>query len=173
MPSSSKQRPQKTWAPNVSAWVEDLAEQTRGLSGAQLESIANEATLLAVRRASQDNEKDVRLSRRDFSRAIAAARSDAQEFNKLDTLLIESVTQMARPTGKAIARISRRDASDIIGEIVWADAAFIKVRDLEDETEMLVSKCQIVNIEALDGTEVATDADVSTDRWSIEAPGLA
>jgi hypothetical protein len=80
---------------------------------------------------------------------------------------------MARPTGKAIARISRRDASDIIGEIVWADAAFIKVRDLEDETEILVSKYQIVNIEALDGAEVATDADVSTDRWSIEAPGLA
>ena len=153
--------------------LEDLAVQTRGLSGAQLENIANEATLLAVRRASQDNEKGVRLSRRDFSRAIAAARSDAQEFNKLDTLLIESVTQMARPTGKAIARISRRDASDIIGEIVWADAAFIKVRDLEDETEILVSKYQIVNIEALDGTEVATDADVSTDRWSIEAPGLA
>ena len=153
--------------------LEDLAEQTEGLSGAQLESIANEATLLAVRRAGQNNEKKVRLLREDFSRAINSTRSETERFDKLDTLLIESATQMARPTGKAIARISRRDASDIIGEIVWADAAFIKVRDLEDDTESLTSKHQIVSIEALDGTEVATDADVLPDRWSIEAPGLA
>ncbi len=151
----------------------DLAAVTEGLSGAQLESIVNEAAMLAVRRAGRNNENQVRLLPQDFSQAITPVKSETRKFDKLDTLLIESVTQMARPTGTAVARISRRDAADVVGEVVWADAAFIKVRDLADETETLITKYQITDIEALDGTEAATLADLPTDGWAVETPELA
>jgi len=143
----------KTLATDVS--LETIVAQTDGWSGAQLESLVNEAALLAVRRARTANGQ-VELRMDDFHRAIQPMLQRSQVFTKLDSLLIESTSQLAEPTGKALVRVFL-DGHSVEGEVVWADGNFLKIRRLEGE--VLVPKAQIQHLEPLAGTECADAAD--------------
>jgi hypothetical protein len=84
---------------------------------------------------------------------------------------IESTTQLAEPTGRAIARLVLRDGSAIEGQVLWADASLLKLHTGQSDT--IVSKSQVQSIEALEGTERASRADVLTDRGTGRFPDLA
>jgi cell division protease FtsH len=159
----------KALADDVS--LEDLAERTEGRSGADLEGLANEAGLLAVRRARRED-TEPSLRREDFEHALSPGPSTALRFDQVDAALIESTTQLSQPTGRARVRLTLQEGRLVEGELVWADAAFVKVRTGEDGEHAIVPKFQIKTLEALDGTGEAA-GDVAPDRWARKLPGLA
>jgi cell division protease FtsH len=150
--------------------LETLAGRCEGWSGADLESLANEAGLLAVRRARSGDAEPV-VQGEDFERALAPAAAKALRFDQVDAALIESTTQLSQPTGAARVRLTLQEGRVVEGELVWADAAFVKVRGA-DGAHAIVPKFQIEVLEALEGTGLA-DGDVAPDRWARRLPGLA
>ena len=84
--------------------------------------------------------------------------------------MIESTTQLAEPTGKAVVRVAM-DGEAIEGHLIWADAHFVKMSG--DNGPAIVAKAQIKRIEALDGTEAADSSEVTPDPWAGRNPGLA
>jgi cell division protease FtsH len=163
----------KALADDVS--LEALAEHTEGSSGADLESLVNEAGLLAVRRARRggDGADDkVVVTAADFDAALASSGSPTR-FDRVDALLIESTTQLAQPTGRAVVRATLLDGSVLEGELVWADASYLKLRGESPGTERIVAKSQVQSLEALAGTGAAAPEDVVTDAWAKRVPGVA
>jgi ATP-dependent metalloprotease FtsH len=154
--------------------LEALAERTEGSSGADLESLVNEAGLLAVRRARSGDAADARVvvSAAEFDQALASA-SAPTRFDRVDALLIESTTQLAQPTGRAVVRATLLDGSVLEGELVWADASYLKLRDGSSGTDRIVPKAQVKSLEALAGTGTAPPEDVVTDVWAARQPGVA
>lgn len=154
--------------------LEALADRTEGFNGAQLENLANEAALLAVRELNGSaGAQPLRIGVQHFTAAFEAVKARPQQFTRLDTVLIESTTQLAEPTGRAIVRLTLQEDAVVEGEIVWVDSAFIKVRSTEGGTETIVPKQQIQKIEALRGTEPAGRDDLMVDCWSGRKPELA
>jgi len=72
-----------------------------------------------------------------------------------------------------MVRLSLREDGKLEGEIIWADAFFIKIRTVDDRIEVLAPKHQILSIEALEGTESEHAEDVMTDLWFRRQPELA
>jgi transitional endoplasmic reticulum ATPase len=61
--------------------VERVADRTHGFTGADLEALATEAAMSALRRVRDDPEADVEITRADFERALAAVEPSAmREF---------------------------------------------------------------------------------------------
>jgi len=150
-----------------------LADCTEDFNGAALESLTNEAAMLAVRRCRHSNEDDVTVCMEDFLNALKPSAEEKRFFNKVDAVLVESTTQLAEPTGRAIVRLLMQNDETIEGEVVWADASFIKVRNQNDGSESIVQKYQITRIEALEGTESADRNDIMPDQWGQQMPDLA
>src|SRR5262245_15988190 len=154
--------------------LDELAGATEGYNGAQIEHLANEAAILAVRRAGNSNGQPVSVEMRDFQTVIKSTRAKSSLFNKLDAVLIESTTQLAEPTGKAVVRITLDENRSVEGEVVWVDAQFIKVRTLDgSRTESIIPKHQIRTIEVIEGTDAAERDDLSIDPWANRQSGLA
>jgi cell division protease FtsH len=154
--------------------LDELAEATEGYNGAQIEHLANEAAILAVRRARNSNGQPVSVEMNDFQTVLKSTKAKSSLFNKLDAVLIESTTQLAEPTGKAVVRITLDESRSIEGEVVWVDAQFIKVRSHDgNRTESIVPKHQIRTIEVLEGTDAADRDDLFVDPWANRQSGLA
>ena len=151
--------------------LHDIAARTDGWSGAQLETLANEAGLLAVRRARANDEEAV-VQREDFEKAIVPASRHDRRFDRVDSLIIESTTQLSQSTGATRVRVSLMEGSQVEGELVWADAGFLKVTSA-DGTSAIVPKSMIKTLEALEGTDWAEQDDVQPDRRVGAGPGLA
>jgi SpoVK/Ycf46/Vps4 family AAA+-type ATPase len=163
----------KTLSPEVS--LESLADRTQGLSGADLESLANEAGLQAVRRARRRADGEVSATDGigwDDLEYVLESGSRAGRFDRVDALLIESTTQLAQPTGRAVVRVKLDDGDTVEGELVWADAGFLKLR-AGNGAETIVPKRRVKTIEAEQGTEDAAPGEVRTDAWASHTPDLA
>jgi cell division protease FtsH len=152
--------------------LREIAGMTSGFNGARLENLCNEAALVAVRRARQENKTSVRIMREDFLQALRPGMHHDQRFNKLDSLLIESATQLAEPTGTARVRIRLLDGPPVEGDVIWADASFLKLR-CNDQPDVLVAKSQIQQLEALDGTDAALLEDLQLDQWAMRPSATA
>ena len=152
----------KPLGPDVS--VQTVADWTDGMCGADLESLANEAALLAVRRARHESSEPV-LRLQDFRDALKPRNEQSRLFDQLDSVLIESTSQLSEPTGRAVVRLQLRDGSSVEGNVLWADATFLKIART-DGTSLLVPKVQILRLEAAAGTESVSRENVSEDRWS-------
>jgi cell division protease FtsH len=153
--------------------LDELAGATENYNGAQLEHLANEAALLAVRRSRNANGRPVSISDEDFQNVLKTASAKSSLFNRLDTVLIESTTQLAEPTGKAVVRITFDENQSIEGEVAWVDAHFIKLRAAGERPETVIPKHQIKTIEVLKGTEAAGADDLFVDPWANRQSGLA
>jgi ATP-dependent Zn protease len=168
--------------------LERLAERAEGLSGADIESLANEAALLTVRRARATNDDGVVVRTEDFERALKPFIERESRFDKLDVLLIESESQLAEPAGRARVRLTLEDGRSLEGEVVWATASMIKIRrdggaggaGGSDGTDgsaadgaVVVPKFKVVRVEALGGTESARPDDVVRDAWAGRLTDLA
>lgn len=154
--------------------LEQLADQTAGYTGSKIESFCNEATLIAVRRCRISGEaNEVAVSMKDFQDAFEIVQTQERLFTKVDMLIIESATQLSEPTGRAVVRIRLKEGDSIEGEVIWADASFVKLRELESGEEKLVPKFQIVTVEALEGTEEVEREEVRSDVWASSMPDMA
>ena len=56
---------------------------------------------------------------------------------------LESATQPARPAGRAIVRVALVDGTEVEGELLWADAAFLKIAPGSSGEPRLVPKMQV------------------------------
>jgi cell division protease FtsH len=147
--------------------LQEIARLTAGFNGAQLENLCNEAALIAVRRMREKSESAVRITRADFDRAMQAGALKDQRFNKLDSVLIESASQLAEPTGLARVRLHLCDTSLVEGDVVWADATFLKVRRA-GEPDLIIPKRQVQRLAVLDGTEAIGIDDLQIDSWALK-----
>jgi cell division protease FtsH len=160
----------KTLSEEVS--LESIADRCPEWSGAALENLVNEAGLLAVRRSRKEQDDGpVELIQLDFERALEPGLSEEQRFDAVDSLLVEATTQLAQAVGKALVRVTLAGFTTIEGELVWADANFIKVRTPGQEEALVLGKGQIQSIEALRGTERLDE--FAPDPWSGNTPDLA
>ncbi len=133
-----------------------LAELSDGATGADLEGLVNEAGLLAVRRARADGAGQLEIRQADFVRALhPAAGGFARRFDQVDALLIESSTRLTQPTGRALVRLTLVEGAVVEGELIWADAVFVKLRSENGGGARIVPKLQIKSIEPLAGTDWA------------------
>ncbi len=142
--------------------LEDLARRTAGLTGAQLENLANEAALRAVRCAKSLQNADVRITADDFDRVLTTIQEQESRFNRLDSVLIESASLLAEPTGLARVRLTLHEGPPVEGEVIWADGALIKLRRTNGQSDILIAKRQVRLFEALDGVKSdGTDSEGS------------
>jgi cell division protease FtsH len=161
----------KSLDPDVS--LEKIAAQTGGLNGADLENIVNEAAMLTLRRARIQKNNSSTVVMADFTTAMAAFLSRTSQFNKLDSVLVESASQLAEPSGKAFTRLTLKQDAVVEGQVVWADASFIKLRHNGNGIETIVPKYQILKIDTLEGTEYVGPDDMAVDPWAARNPELA
>jgi|CXWL01.1.fsa_nt_gi cell division protease FtsH len=159
----------KPLAPDVD--LDAVAEQSEGLSGADLETLANDAALLAARRARYDGAPPS-VAAADLAAALDGRQRAGGVFDKLDLLLVESRSQLAEPTGRVHVRLTLRDGQELTGDVVWADAMFLKIRDAE-RGERVVPKAEIRLLEAQAGTAAAAVGEVVADRWAGRQVDLA
>ena len=153
--------------------LEEIASLAAGMSGAQLENLANEAALLAVRRARINSSETVSVTNQDFQLALKPSQTFNLRFNKLDSLLIESAAQLAEPTSPTTVRLTLRGSPAVEGEVLWADASFLKIKLAGDEHDLLIPKIQLQHIEAVAADTLSSGEDVYVDRWATKEPSTA
>ena len=148
-----------------------VAAATAGASGADLESLINETALLAVRRSLNAGTADgAEITAADLDAALAVRQERELAFDRLDMLLVESASQMSEATGRARARFLLADGSRTEGDVLWADAAFVKIRDGDDKR--VIAKSQIVAVETLAGTEAVGRDELAPDQLAGRMPGV-
>ena len=148
--------------------VAELASLADGFTGSDLEHLCNHAALKATRRARLENGRAAELTMDDFTAVISERAGRESRFDKLDAALIESASQLSQPTGRVLVRVSLEDGSLLEGELVWADSAFVKIREPRGTT-VLVSKQQIRKLEATAGTD-RHHGEVVPDSWVGQRP---
>jgi cell division protease FtsH len=153
---------------DTSVSLEQIADQADGFTGADLEALTNDAALLAVRRSRNDttgNPRSVVLTSDDFARAREAMTTSNRQFNRLDSILVESVSQFAEPTGRVLARVTLTTGNSVEGEVLWMNASHVKLR-AADGSEVVVAKDLAERIVPLAGTESTPPGDFTPDRWA-------
>lgn len=152
--------------------IGDLAEKTDGFTGADLETLVNEAALLALRRCDGDPRGDLTVTSEDFARALPALVERNRDLNAVDVLIIESATQLSRPAGRAHARLHLVSGALVEGDLLWADGSFVSIRDADGDVA-IHAKRQILRIEPLEGSGRVRPDDVMLDRWNGKQPGAS
>jgi cell division protease FtsH len=152
--------------------VAKLAKETHHYSGADLEQLVNAAALEAVRRSGRNGQQQATIEREDFETALRAQAHRYGGFDQLDKLLIESSSQLGRPDVLVIVRATLDDGAKVSGEVVWVDQHFIKLKGADSEA-FVISRRNIVRIEALSGTEPARLEDIRPDAWAKVLPDSA
>jgi AAA+ superfamily predicted ATPase len=135
------------------------AEQTEGMSGAELELMCVEATLRAVRRAGGPAQTPL-LGAADLAAGRLAARSTLTDFDVLDAVLIESQGQLARPAAPLQVRLTLADGAEHRGRLLWMDSAWIKLEGAEGGPAVLLPKAQLRGAVA-EGRVGAADAEAT------------
>jgi hypothetical protein len=107
----------------------------------------------------------VLLTDQDFDRAFKALTRSNRQFDRLDSVLVESVSQFAEPTGRAAVRATMSTGTILEGDVVWMNAAQIKLR-LVDGSEVVIAKALTEQLVGLEGTELAPQGDFTPDRWA-------
>ncbi len=145
----------KTLAPDVTLGT--LAERTGGFSGADLEHLANEAALLAVR-SGRDS-----ITQADFE-ATLAARAQPIEFDKLDATLLEATAQLSRPNAPLRVTVKLEDG-EFEGELLWVDPLSLKLKTAAGP--LVISRHAIRSLAAHPGTPAATQDDLQRARAEV------
>jgi hypothetical protein len=112
----------------------------------------------------------MRLEVEDFETARDAGKGATSRFDALDAILIESHSQLAQSTGKAIVRATLEGGAIVEGALVWADPLFFKLQIVGSSESIVVSKMKVVRLQALEGTEIVATEDVTEDHWARRRP---
>jgi cell division protease FtsH len=149
--------------------LDALAARTEGLSGAELEHLCNEAAMSAVRRV---DTSPVFVAAADFQRALDARTRAEVSFDRLDQLLLESASQLARPSGPVFVALTTSDGTTLEGELKWADATFLKLVP-RDGPPRVIAKGQVSALRALEGTGAVRADEAVGDPWAGRRAELA
>jgi cell division protease FtsH len=160
----------KPLSPDVS--LSAVAKSTEGFTGADLETLANLAALLSVRRAVQSSGKQ-EIQAEDFQCAMKKREEQQRNYDALDAVLFEATTQLAEPTARAVARITLVNGKEMEGDIVWVDPNFVKIRRPSDQSTCIIPKSQITQLEAAPGTAAVAAEDLQIDRSLGIGPDFA
>jgi ATP-dependent Zn protease len=150
---------------DVALDLDRIAAEADNFSGADLEALVNSAGLLAIRRTRGVNGDSVCLTNEDFAAARQDMLKSNRSFDRLDSVLVESASQFAEPTGKALARLTLVTGETLAGQVLWMNAGLIKLR-VADGSEIVVGKKNVAQIAPLQGTETAPRGDFVPDRWA-------
>jgi cell division protease FtsH len=147
--------------------ADQLVPHTQGLTGADIETVLNEAAILAIRRSrsSLSPAAAIGICEQDVIDSVARLKHGNRQFNTLDSVIVESVTQLSEPTGRAVARITTSRGQVMEGDIIWMNAQFVKLK-LANSEERVLARENIEQIEAMDGTEMSAVGDTTADRWT-------
>jgi cell division protease FtsH len=147
--------------------LDNLAKRTDGFTGADLESLTNHAALTAVRRcrASNNGHGQLALTNEDFDKALKAMKRSNRQFDRLDSVIVESLSQFAEPTGRASVRVTLTTGTILEGDVLWMNAVHIKLK-LADGSEVVVAKDMAEQLVSLEGTERVAEGDFKPDRWA-------
>lgn len=160
---------------DLSVNLATLAAKTAGWSGAELENLANEATLLSAREAMKtDASAQVRVGMADFESAIAAKKARQPGFDRLDAAMVASASQLVRPDEPIPVRVGLVGGGDVVGRLLWVDAQFIKVETSVEggpPEARVFPKMQVQSI-AADGVLESADPAASADPWAHQTPDL-
>ncbi|HPB99481.1 MAG TPA: AAA family ATPase, partial [Polyangiaceae bacterium] len=148
--------------------LQKLADRCEGVNGAMLENLANEAALLAVRRCRAQGEK-ISVAREDFEHALQKISKITDAFDSLDQVLVESATQLAKPSGPVVVEATLHDGTRVQGELVWVDGTFLKLK--HNGESRIVAKRQIHTLTALSGTESVRE--LVADPWAAQPTDVA
>ena len=124
-------------------------------------------------RRSRQQSSEPAITREDFRQALRPRHEQNRLFDRLDAVLIESTSQLAEPTGRAVVRLLLRDHSTLEGDVLWVDATYIKLRTRDGDAGILVPKSQVLRLEAVSGTEAMPRDDVLGDQWAGRRADLA
>lgn len=161
----------KTLCQDVS--LEALVPQTVGFNGSEIESMMNEAGLHSLRRCRHAVDERQSITASDIEEALQSMKARTRLYTKTDLVLIESASQLAQPSGETEVLIVLRDKSEVKGQVIWADAAFLKIKEAQTGRALLIPKLQILTIESLMGSEEADLSDFSKDYWNSYRPDMA
>lgn len=154
-----------------------IAAGSEGHTGAELEHLCNEAAMRAIRRVRETAAEGAELCQQDFLDALAAHRPEEARFDGLDAVLVESATQLARPTSTVLVEVQTRQGEVLAGRLLWADAAFIKLALDGDPgaaaEERVIPKMHLATLKALPGTGQVDPTVVVADGWANHSVGTA
>ena len=136
-----------------------FAEEAAGASGAELELTCNEAAVQAARRALRGT-GSAEISLADLRAALVGARRVVEGFDAVDALLVESAGQLARPRGPTPVRLIIEGEAPLLGRLLWADPAWLKVA-LDEGGERLIPKARLRGVEARAGAGAADPSELA------------
>jgi ATP-dependent Zn protease len=159
--------------------LEEVANATEGLNGADLETLTNQAALLSVRRSASSG-AGPGICAADFHLALQRREDQSRGFDALDAVLFEATTQLAEPTARAVAKITLVNGTVLEGDVVWVDPNFVKIRRSDtsngangDQGTCIIPKGQILSLEAAAGTASISVDDLQVDRGLGTSPNFA
>ncbi|HET9219616.1 MAG TPA: hypothetical protein VFR18_21710, partial [Terriglobia bacterium] len=65
------------------------------------------------------------------------------------------------------------DGAPVEGDVVWADASFVKLRNGKGDPDVLVAKRNIQQVEVLEGTDSAALEELQVDQWAMRPSATA
>ena len=86
--------------------------------------------ILAVRRSRTNSNgvaAAVAITHEDCDGAREEMVRSTRHFNRLESVLVDSVTQFAEPTGPAAARVTLAHGAIVEGDVIWMNASHIKM----------------------------------------------
>jgi hypothetical protein len=105
------------------------------------------------------------ISNDDFQRAHEEMIRSNRQFDRLESVVVESVSQFAEPVGRALARVVLNSGTVFEGEVQWMNATHMKLR-LNDGSEVIIVKENASQIESLDSANGMSQGDFRPDRWA-------
>ncbi len=118
--------------------LEEVAARCPGLTGAELEHLANEAALAAVRAGRNS------LGAGDFQAALDARQQTKLDFDQLDVVLAESSGQLSVPARPILLTAVLREGGQLKGTLLWADAQALKLKT--SEGPVVVSRAALARL---------------------------
>jgi cell division protease FtsH len=151
-----------------------IAARTEGATGAVLESIVNDAALIAMRRARAGGAGEV--TQADLLAILARAASVERPFSVLDQLLVESAGQLAEPPTACWVAVTLVGGVVVEGRAVWANPELLKVQTAEGAR--LLRRRELRELRAMvgpagAGSSPAPEAPPAVPEPRERSPGVA
>ncbi|MEZ4316350.1 MAG: AAA family ATPase [Myxococcota bacterium] len=128
-----------------------VAEDSAGMTGAQLELLCNTAAIFALRRGGP-------ITNADFREAQAMLQKYDTTVSPLDEVLIDSDVRRVEPDQELWVAATRVGSSELRGRLLWADRRLLKIETV-DGRKVILPKEMLLGLEAVAPGSVAPVED--------------
>jgi len=130
--------------------LDELCELAKDLTGAEIETVVNEASMRSVRRYLEGKKVSVEavsisIKLEDFQNAYSALKTKEYIDTNLDKLLIESDSQFIKCDEDIKISIELSSKEQLNGSVIWANRSLIKVKE-ESGAERVIGKSHILSL---------------------------